>query len=260
MGQEKDSTVATKTINDTTFTKKKFVADSISTNNKFNMHIKTQLRRPTMPRLRISEKQKKFSVDVSSDDFVDPAEATNWDALNMPTTRTDYEIRTDYFPPLVPIPPIVSPQKDSQKLLSIHEYIMPTRQELDILEILWLKENVMDTTIYSCLDMTLNTTMEDLNHLLNEMIRKNMVSRKQVSPRHEFNAFGILIEMSPQNRKNKVYSYHSNIDRELMKRFIDANAYLFKEDSSIVNRKQLEAARRDTALLRDLNTKIHLPK
>ena len=81
-----------------------------------------------------------------------------------------------------------------------------------------------------------------------------------VSPRNEFNLFGVLIEMSPTNRRNRIYEYRSNVDRDVMRKFIDANAFLFSEDSSIVNLKQLRAARKDSSLLRDLNVKLSKPK
>ncbi len=98
--------------------------------------------------------------------------------------------------------------------------------------------------------------MMDLNQLLAGMSIKGFVSRKIVSPRNEFNAFGVLIEMSSKNRRNRVYEYHTLVDRELMRSFIDANAFLFKQDSSIVNHKKLKAARNDSTLLKDLNRKI----
>jgi len=218
---------------------------------------KTPLLIPTMPQLpRMKGDKKSFSLDVSSHyRGARPEEATNWDALNKPPDRYDYPLQREAPPILVPVTPI-NPQKEILKPLPFRNYVIPTRAELDILEILWVKEEVQDTTIYSCLDTTLNITMMDLNQLLAGMTKKGFVSRKIVSPRNEFNAFGVLIEMSPKNRRNRVYEYRSLVNRNLMRTFIDANAFLFKEDSSIVNHKQLEAARNDSTLLKDLNTKI----
>ncbi len=220
---------------------------------------KRLLRQPTLSPLRISDKQRFLNFDISPNRFRNPSEATNWDALNMPTKRLNYEMTGDYLTPLFPIVPFEKSPEDGSRLLSIHDYFLPTRQELDILEILWIHEDVMDTTIYSCLDYKMNITMALLNRLLNTMHRKGLVRRKQVSPRFEFNAFGVLIEMSPTNIRNRVYSYNSNVDRDLMRRFIDANAYLFKEDSSIVDQDRLRAAREDSTLLNDLNFKLNLP-
>jgi hypothetical protein len=261
-GQTPDSTSSTQTKTvkkDTTNLTKKTVVDSNATDFSIMFHKKPYFKQPTLPPLRISDKQKNFNIKVNKQDFWDHSQNTNWDALNMPTNRLDYEINREYLRPLIPITPLEVPQKVYNPL-TINEIVIPTRQELDILEVLWLKEDVTDITIYSCLDTTLNITMEDLNKLLSKMERKGFVRRKIVSPRLEFNAFGIMIEMSLKNRRNRVYSYHSNVDRELMRRFINANAYLFKQDSSIVNQRQLQAALKDKTLLEDLNNKILQPQ
>ena len=218
---------------------------------------KTPLLIPTMPQFpRMTEDKKSIHFDISRHYKASrPEEITNYDALNKPPDRYDYPLQRESTPILVPVTPI-NPQKEILKPLPFRNYTIPTRAELDVLEILWTKENVQDTTIYSCLDTTLNIMMMELNQLLNGMTRKGFVSRKIVSPRNEFNAFGVLIEMSPLNRKNRVYEYHTLVDLELMRSFIDANAFLFKQDSSIVNLKRLEAARNDSTLLKDLNRKI----
>jgi len=217
---------------------------------------------PTMPQLpRMRENKKSIHFDVSSHyKGSRPEEATNWDAANRPPGRYDYPHQKQYQAMFVPVTPLADPQKDLSKPLSFSKYLLPSRAEIDILEILWAKEDVQDTTIYSCLDTMMNVTMSDLNLILEGMAKKGFVSRKIVSPRNEFNAFGVLIEMSPNNRRNRIYEYHSLVNRNLMRAFIDANYFLFKEDSSIVNRKQLEAARKDSTLLKDLNTKIQKVK
>ena len=217
----------------------------------------TPLLFPTMPQLpRMKDNKKSISIDVASRyKRSHPEEMTNWDAINRPPDRYDYPLQGNASPRLVPITPI-NPQMKITKPLPLRNYIVPTRPEMDVLEILWAKEAVQDTTIYSCLDTVMNITMMDLNNLLERMTNRGLVTRKIVSPRNEFNAFGILIEMSPKNRRNRVYEYHTLVDRNLMRTFIDANIFLFKEDSSIVNRKQLEAARKDSTLLKDLNVKI----
>jgi len=226
-GQTVDSTKAkqdTTVSNDTT----KSVKASIVLKKRSPLLI------PTMPQLpRMKQNKQSISIDVSY----------------------DYPLQRETQPILVPVTPI-NPQTEILKPLPFRNYVIPTRSELDILEILWAKEDVQDTTIYSCLDTVMNITMMDLNQLLERMTKKGFVSRKIVSPRNEFNAFGVLIEMSPQNRRNRVYEYHTLVDRELMRSFIDANAFLFKQDSSIVNHKRLEAARNDSTLLKDLNRKI----
>ena len=214
------------------------------------------LRRPTLPPMHIRG-SKNFDIKMNArSPFNDPQQETNWDALLMPTNRFDYHLTNEYLTPMVDIVPLIVPEKSILKPLSIVDYSIPTRQELDVLQILWLKENVCDTTLYSCLDPASNMTMEDLNVLLEKMTGKGYLQREIVSPRHEFNAFGVLIEMSPQNRRNRIYSYKTNLDRDLMRKFVDANSYLFREDSTIINQKHLRSARYDSTLLRDLNEQI----
>ncbi|MBC8184675.1 hypothetical protein H8E88_26570 [candidate division KSB1 bacterium] len=224
---------------------------------------KTTLKQPTMPQLpTLSEKNHTIHFDIRSQYLKKhPEEATNWDAMNRPGSYK-YEMpnREMVIKPTMPLTPLEVPDKPFYNPLPLRDYVIPTRNELDILEILWAKENVMDTTIYSCLDTLMNVTFMDLNRLMAGMSKKSLVSRRIVSPRNEFNLFGVLIEMSPTNRRNRIYEYRSNVDRDLMRTFVDANAYLFSEDSSIVNLKQLRAARKDSGLLRDLNVKLNQPR
>ena len=220
---------------------------------------RTNLPKPSMPQLPIlSEKESNLNFDVRSHyQATHPEEASNFDAMHRPDY---YKYQTPYRQPVikpnVPITPLEVPEKPFYQSLPLNKYVLPTREEAEILEILWAKENVMDTTIYSSLDTTMIITFEDLNKLLDRMTAKGLVSRRIVSPRNEFNMFGVLIEMSAKNRRNRVYEYRSNVDRELMKKFVDANAYLVSKDSTLLSKKYLQAAQQDSTLLKDLNEKL----
>ncbi len=217
--------------------------------------------RVTMPIYGLSDKQTRFGfkIDIDNRQFVDPIKE-NWTDIRLPANGTNYNLDYYFFRQLNPILPFRVVTDKPEKSLSIYNYNLPSRQELDILELLWIKDKVTDTTIYSCLDTTMNITFELLNRLLEKMTDKDLLSRKIVSPRNEFNAFGLLIEMSAKNRRNRIYEYISRVNRETMKKFVDANAFLFRDDSSIINLKQLRAARDDSTLLRDLDKKIKLRK
>ncbi|OQX94891.1 hypothetical protein B6I21_08250 [candidate division KSB1 bacterium 4572_119] len=248
---------------DTTKTKN----DSLKAENRASGSIvlktKNVDRQPTMPQLpTLSEKTRSLHFDVGSRYRKErPEETTNFDAMNRPEAyKYESPFRESVTKPNFPITPLVVPDKPFYNPLPLRNYVVPTRKEYDILEVLWAKENVMDTTIYSCLDTTMNTTFVDLNKLMEGMVKKGLVSRRIVSPRNEFNLFGVLIEMSATNRRNRIYEYRSNVDRDLMRTFVDANAYLYSEDSSIVDLKQLRAARQDSSLLKDLNVKLNTPK
>lgn len=221
---------------------------------------KNKLPQPTMPGLpTLSEKESPIMLDIKRRyQAAHPEEALNFDAVRRPDY---YKYETPYRQPVIkpdiPVTPLQVPEKPFYQSLPLNKYILPTREEAEILEILWAKEDVMDTTIYSSLDTTMIITFEDLRALLDKMTAKGLVSRRIVSPRNEFNMFGMLIEMSPTNRRNRVYEYRSNVDREQMRKFIDANAYLVRQDSSLLNNSRLRAAKKDTSLLRDLNLKLH---
>ncbi|HDP99065.1 MAG TPA: hypothetical protein ENN22_07780 [bacterium] len=223
---------------------------------------KPSVMQPTMPQLpALTEKNRTIHFDLRSEYRARrPEEANNFDATNLPG-HYKYEsiYRDPVFKPNLPIMPLETPEPPFHRRLALKDYVVPTRQELDILEILWAKENVMDTTLYSCLDTTMNVLFEDLNKMLAKMTQKGLVSRRIVSPRNEFNLFGRLIEMNATNRRNRIFEYRSNVDRQLMRTFVEANSYLFSEDSSIVNLKQLQAARKDSTLFDDLNVKLHQP-
>ncbi|NOZ62123.1 MAG: hypothetical protein GXO74_10615 [Calditrichaeota bacterium] len=221
---------------------------------------KPKFQQPTMPKIpTISEKEARLNFDVRSQyRATHPEETHNFDALNRPDS---YKYQTPYRQPVlkpnIPVTPLEVKEKPFFQSLPLNKYTLPTREETDVLEILWAKENVMDTTIYSSLDTTMNITFEDLNKLLDRITAKGLVSRRIVSPRNEFNMFGVLIEMSPTNRRNRVYEYRSNVDRELMRKFVDANAYLVSKDSTLLGKKHLRAAQKDSTLLRDLNLKLN---
>ncbi|MFC1569463.1 hypothetical protein ACFL4L_04450 [bacterium] len=150
--------------------------------------------------------------------------------------------------------PVTEPLAERKELKNKH-YILPTREEYEILKTLWLKEDVMDTTIYTCVDTSLNLTMSMLNQILDKMSKKKLVTRQLVTPRLEFNAFGVPIEMSPTNLRNRVYVYHSSVDQTKLKHFINAAAYEVGQDSSWLKKRKFKAAKQDKDLLNELNEK-----
>ena len=96
-GQKPDSS---KISNDSTVTKIKtynkiFGFDSTGVALKLKSF--RYYRKPTMPKLGISEKQKKFYIGVSNKDYLPTEQRVNWDALNKPTTDADLEITRDYI-------------------------------------------------------------------------------------------------------------------------------------------------------------------
>ena len=112
--------------------------------------------------------------------------------------------------------------------------------------------------IYAECDASLKISFQDLRNLLKTMTKKGWLNRKQVSPSQNFtftvlgNQLPFKIEMSPKNRRNKVYLYHNNIEYETMKNFIFANDYMIKTDSININPDKFKAVKDDSNLVQYL--------
>jgi predicted transcriptional regulator len=103
---------------------------------------------------------------------------------------------------------------------------IPTRAELDVLMIVWPHDSITDQDVYRHLDASIKLTAEDVQRLLNGLERKGVLSSELISPRNEFTIGTPLgssgIEMSAQNRRNRIFRYKSLIDRRHMIRFLNA--------------------------------------
>ena len=103
---------------------------------------------------------------------------------------------------------------------------IPSDIQLEALNVIWQEQQATDMDIYAQLDTSLRLTATDLNNALGDLYQDGIVSRKQVSPKNEFTVLGgVKIEMSAQNRRNKVYEYKAEVKRG---EFIDyLNGVLF---------------------------------
>lgn len=112
------------------------------------------------------------------------------------------------------------------------EMVMPTNLEIAVLKDLWEKgDAITSSEIYVNLDTVWRVTSEDLSAILEKMTRRGLLQRKKISPSHEFSLFGIAqIELSPKNRKNKLYLYWPILNKEEIITYIDAKRYLAYED------------------------------
>jgi hypothetical protein len=185
----------------------------------------------------------------------------NLNIKSVPKVTSEYNPASNRYEHVVRTDAIKLFTKEEITSLPIRDYFLPTREEFDVLQVLWSQGDVQDTKIYQTLDSTSILTMKDLNELLDVMQNKQLISRKKISPENIFSfiAFGIYVggfEQSPNNIKNQLFLNHSNVDEERMKRFISAFAYTFEEDSSLIYQKEFFAARFDSTLIRDLMAKI----
>lgn len=215
---------------------------------------------PGMAPMRISDGQNKQIFKINPNPFGNPRDLLDYDAHHLPPTQTENGIIVNRADPSIFMPQFDLKPEDVHKPLPYEKYVLPTLQELDILTMLWDNGDLADTTIYLNLDSTYKT-MEDVNRLLNAMRDKGMLSRQQMSPANELTVSVLLlstkVEMSQMNRLNRVYQYHSRIEKDLMQKFIRTYAFRANDDSSVANLPKLKAALGDSTLLEELNYRIH---
>jgi predicted transcriptional regulator len=103
--------------------------------------------------------------------------------------------------------------------------VIPSEFEIDVMKVLWQKQEATTSTIYAQLDST-RLTAVDLQRALDAMAERGLLERRQISPRHEFTILGAIpIEMSAKNRKNREFLYRPQVTRQTMLAFLDATAF-----------------------------------
>lgn len=120
--------------------------------------------------------------------------------------------------------------KMKKKKKAVKIDFIPSPEQLAALDFIWnAQKKVTDQEIYASLDSSVRVTSEDMNRILAGLARRGILSRKIVSPQNEFTIMTPLgsqgIEMSAKNRRNRVYEYKANIEREDMVRYLNAALY-----------------------------------
>jgi len=140
------------------------------------------------------------------------------------------------IPPTIALNQILRSIRDASKKptakLSDGSLPIPTNLEIDILKVLWLESLSTPSTVYARLDTSWKITAEDLQSILEDMVNAGYLDRKQVSPAHEFDLFGLAqIELSAKNRKNKVFFYWPIIPKDKLITYLDAKRFLAYESA-----------------------------
>lgn len=99
-----------------------------------------------------------------------------------------------------------------------HLTSLPSDLEIEVLSQLWNEPLATDPELYIKLPSYLRITAEQFETVLTQMVREGLVERKQVSPQNLFTILTPLgatqIEMSPLNRKNRVFQYQPLVKRK----------------------------------------------
>jgi hypothetical protein len=135
---------------------------------------------------------------------------------------------------------------------------IPTRVQISAFKTIWEKTKATDQDIYTNLDTSIATTSEELNGVLARLERRGFLTRKIVSPRNEFTImtpFGAkAIEMSPTNKRNRIFEYKSRIEKDHVLRFL--NAALYQVENGM--KRDFFSTQDSLSLARDLKSKILL--
>ncbi|MBN2413322.1 hypothetical protein JXQ31_16705 [candidate division KSB1 bacterium] len=114
---------------------------------------------------------------------------------------------------------------------------LPSEKQLEALKIIWQKKRATDQSIYASFDTSIKITAADLNNILENLADRGLLKRKIKSPRNEFTFFGLTgesgIEMSPTNRRNRIYEYEPLISKEEMIDFLNAVFYQAKSGGKV---------------------------
>ncbi len=106
---------------------------------------------------------------------------------------------------------------------------IPSVAQIEALDIIFKQKQVTDIDIYSQIDTTLKITAVDMNKALTALTEKGIVARKIASPQNKFRFFILPeewgVEMSGKNKRNRVYEYTPQIDREQLLTFLNAALY-----------------------------------
>jgi hypothetical protein len=115
-------------------------------------------------------------------------------------------------------------KKENEKPVRLD--FVPSKTELEILSAVWQKPKVNDLEIFASLDSSIKVTAEEVDHILEGLVQKKLLTRKITSPRNEFTLpFGGTVEMSAKNLRNRVYEYQARIDAAEVIRYLNALLY-----------------------------------
>lgn len=135
---------------------------------------------------------------------------------------------------------------------------IPTLLQLSAFNTVWEKSQATDQDIYANLDSSVVTTSEELNGELSRLEKQGFLTRKIVSPRNELTLMTPIgakaVEMSPTNRRNRIFEYKPKIEKEQVLRFL--NAALYQVEHGI--QRDFFSTQDSLSLVKDLKRKILL--
>jgi predicted transcriptional regulator len=107
---------------------------------------------------------------------------------------------------------------------------IPSKVQIHALSTLWQRGKATQLELYAELDSTFQITMEELERELAMLEKKGIIDGKIISPRNEL-AIGMgpiplpPVEMSPTNKRNRIYLYSPHLKKEQLSHYLQARFY-----------------------------------
>ncbi|KAA3612119.1 MAG: hypothetical protein DWQ05_19145 [Calditrichaeota bacterium] len=135
-------------------------------------------------------------------------------------------------------------RKNKAGIKKASEVPLPSALDIDILNLIWQKENITGGDIYAGLDSTNILTFIQLRRRLQKMEKIGFLRKKIISPQNPFTFMTPIgdfsFEMSRKNRRNREYAYNSRIDRQDLINYLNAQVYLMSDTPKNTDQKDDE--------------------
>ncbi|MDZ7725044.1 MAG: hypothetical protein U5R06_20075 [candidate division KSB1 bacterium] len=122
---------------------------------------------------------------------------------------------------------------------------LPSVTQMRVFTTIWRSDSATSVDIYSRLPAASSVTAEELNHVLDRMTNRNLLDRKLVSPQNKVflgaMGIGVGVEVDPENRRNRVYQYKSNLSEKDMQRFLSRRIVTASDSVEQARVRELQA-------------------
>ena len=106
---------------------------------------------------------------------------------------------------------------------------IPTEAQVLSMQQLYEKGDVTQMELYPSLRLSCPITAEDYNKSLKMLVEKGFVTRKKISPQNILYVMGVPVELSSRNRRNPIYLYKANVNKNKIINYLQAKSQQLKD-------------------------------
>jgi len=200
------------------------VMDTVAIEKPFSLRHLLSLSRPADTKTEREEKRaSQEKIDQSFQSAVRSWSIRADEAARGTDIAGDY-IRNKTVPGMIQASRNPAPERKEKEPGPRFDFI-PSLNQIHALCLLGEKDGFTGPELYSQTG-TGGCTMETWEKEMEGLFRKGFVRRKLVSPRNELTLFGIPVELSGKNRRNRVYRYESAVTRGEILTYLNSRRFL----------------------------------